>query len=73
MTTATNTLSQLQSQLDIIGNNLANFQTHGYKASDAKFQEMLYNNSIMTKQTLHRVNHLLVFATVQELYLVNHR
>lgn len=42
MTTATNTLSQLQSQMDIIGNNLANISTHGYKASDAKFQEMLY-------------------------------
>jgi flagellar basal-body rod protein FlgG len=42
MTTATNTLSQLQSQMDIIGNNLANVSTHGYKASDAKFQEMLY-------------------------------
>ncbi len=41
MTTATNTLSQLQSQMDIIGNNLANISTHGYKASDAKFQEML--------------------------------
>ncbi len=47
MTTATNTLSQLQSQMDIIGNNLANISTHGYKASDAKFQEMLvqqFNN-----------------------------
>ncbi|QNK87635.1 flagellar hook-basal body protein [Sporosarcina sp. resist] len=42
MTTATNTLSQLQSQMDIIGNNLANISTNGYKASDAKFQEMLY-------------------------------
>lgn len=42
MTTATNTLSQLQSQMDIIGNNLSNMSTHGYKASDAKFQEMLY-------------------------------
>ena len=42
MTTATNTLNQLQSQLDIIGNNLANSSTHGYKSSDAKFQEMLY-------------------------------
>lgn len=42
MTTATNTLSQLQHQMDIIGNNLANISTHGYKSSDAKFQEMLY-------------------------------
>ena len=42
MTTATNTLNQLQGKLDIIGNNLANTSTHGYKASDAKFSEMLF-------------------------------
>ena len=42
MTTATNTLSQLQNQIDIIGNNLANSATHGYKSSEAKFQELLY-------------------------------
>ncbi|MFJ7934327.1 flagellar hook-basal body protein [Sporosarcina sp. NPDC096371] len=42
MTTATNTLNQLQQQLDIIGNNLANSATHGYKSSDAKFHELLY-------------------------------
>lgn len=42
MITATNTMSQLQSQLDIIGNNLANSNTHGYKATDVKFQELLY-------------------------------
>ena len=47
MTTATNTLSQLQNQIDIIGNNLANVSTHGFKSSDAKFREMLvqqFNN-----------------------------
>ncbi|NYF23512.1 flagellar hook-basal body protein [Sporosarcina sp. JAI121] len=47
MTTATNTLNQLQNQLDIIGNNLANVSTHGYKSSDASFREMLvqqFNN-----------------------------
>lgn len=42
MITATNTMSQLQSQIDIIGNNLSNTSTHGYKAKDAKFQELLY-------------------------------
>lgn len=42
MTTATNTLGQLQQQLDIIGNNLSNSTTHGYKSSDAKFHELLY-------------------------------
>ena len=42
MITATNTMSQLQSQLDIIGNNLSNTGTHGYKTKDVKFQELLY-------------------------------
>jgi len=42
MTTATNTMSQLQNKLDIIGNNLSNSSTHGFKASEASFQELLY-------------------------------
>lgn len=42
MSTATNTLGQLQNQLDIIGNNLANSNTNGYKANEAKFHELLY-------------------------------
>ncbi len=42
MITATNTMGQLQNQLDIIGNNLANSSTHGFKSSQASFQEMLY-------------------------------
>ena len=42
MTTATNTMGQLQNRLDIIGNNLANSSTHGFKASEASFQELLY-------------------------------
>src|SRR3954451_2544458 len=42
MATATNTLNQLQSQIDSIGNNLANVSTHGYKASEANFHELLY-------------------------------
>jgi flagellar basal-body rod protein FlgG len=42
MTTATNTLNQLQNHIDIIGNNLANSATHGYKASEASFHELLY-------------------------------
>ncbi|WP_391119988.1 flagellar hook-basal body protein [Psychrobacillus sp. L3] len=52
MITATNTMTQLQSQLDIIGNNLANSNTHGYKAKDVKFQELLYqqfNNDKLDK------------------------
>ncbi|AOV08817.1 flagellar hook-basal body protein [Sporosarcina ureilytica] len=42
MITATNTMNQLQHQFDIIGNNLANSSTHGFKASQASFQELLY-------------------------------
>src|SRR4051794_33519612 len=42
MITATNTMSQLQSQLDVIGNNMSNSGTNGFKAKDAKFQELLY-------------------------------
>ncbi|ALC86529.1 flagellar hook-basal body protein [Bacillus sp. FJAT-22090] len=52
MVTATNTMSQLQNQMDIIGNNLANSNTHGYKAKDVKFQELLYqqfNNDKLDK------------------------
>lgn len=42
MTTAVNTMNQLQNNLDIIGNNLSNIGTHGYKSNQASFQEMLY-------------------------------
>ena len=33
MNTATNTMNQLQQRLDLIGNNLSNVGTHGYKSS----------------------------------------
>ncbi|MCM3756095.1 flagellar hook-basal body protein [Sporosarcina aquimarina] len=42
MTTAVNTMNQLQNNLDIIGNNLSNIGTHGYQSNQASFQEMLY-------------------------------
>ncbi|PIC99860.1 MULTISPECIES: flagellar hook-basal body protein [unclassified Sporosarcina] len=42
MTTATNTMNQLQQRLDLIGNNLSNVGTHGYKSSAATFQELLF-------------------------------
>ena len=42
MMTATNTLSQVQQQLDTISSNIANSNTHGYKAQQANFSEMLY-------------------------------
>jgi flagellar basal-body rod protein FlgG len=43
MITATNTLSQLQKQMDIIGNNLANLDTTGYKSKQATFTDLLFN------------------------------
>ncbi|TYR80154.1 flagellar hook-basal body protein [Priestia megaterium] len=42
MINATNTMSQLQQQLDIIGHNMSNVNTTGYKKRDASFSEMLY-------------------------------
>lgn len=42
MSTAVNTMNQLQHQIDNIGNNLANAATNGYKTNETNFQEMLY-------------------------------
>ena len=41
MITATNTLSQLQKQMDIISHNLANTDTAGYKRREATFTDLL--------------------------------
>lgn len=41
MFTATNTLSQLQKQMDLISNNLANIDTAGYKRREASFTDLL--------------------------------
>ena len=41
MITATNTLSQLQKQLDVISHNMANVDTTGYKRSEATFTDLL--------------------------------
>ena len=43
MITATNTLSQLQKQMDIISNNLANVDTTGFKSRQATFNDLLFN------------------------------
>ena len=50
MNTAANTLGQLQIQLDTISNNIANSDTVGYKAKQAKFQELLYQEFNNDKQ-----------------------
>lgn len=52
MITATNTLSQLQTQLDNISGNIANSSTNGYKTKQANFSELLYqqyNNDELDK------------------------
>ncbi|WP_223701102.1 flagellar hook-basal body protein [Sutcliffiella deserti] len=41
MLNATNTMKQLQKQLDLIGHNVANVDTIGYKNRSASFQELL--------------------------------
>lgn len=41
MITATNTLSHLQKQMDIISHNMANIDTAGYKRREATFTDML--------------------------------
>ncbi|MEW8969302.1 MAG: flagellar hook-basal body protein [Mesobacillus sp.] len=41
MITATNTLSQLQKQMDMISHNLANIDTAGYKRREASFTNLL--------------------------------
>lgn len=42
MVTATNTMGQLQKHLDVIGNNIANTGTHGFKSNQVSFQELMY-------------------------------
>ncbi|WP_075983153.1 flagellar hook-basal body protein [Bacillus massilinigeriensis] len=41
MLTATNTLAQLQKQMDIISNNIANVDTTGYKRKESQFTDLL--------------------------------
>ncbi|RIW36108.1 flagellar hook-basal body protein [Bacillus salacetis] len=42
MISATNTLNQLQKQMDTIGHNLANSDTNGYKRRESMFSELLF-------------------------------
>ncbi|MDQ0214118.1 flagellar basal-body rod protein FlgG [Oikeobacillus pervagus] len=58
MITATNTLNQLQKQLDIIGHNLANVDTNGYKRRESNFTELLVqqmNNQLNPARDLPRL------------------
>lgn len=42
MITATNTLTQLQKQMDIVSNNVANIDTTGFKRREANFTDLLF-------------------------------
>jgi len=42
MINASNTMTQLQQQLDLISNNMSNVNTTGYKRQEANFSELLY-------------------------------
>ncbi|KON86156.1 flagellar basal body rod protein FlgG [Sporosarcina globispora] len=42
MITATNTLAQLQKQMDIVSHNVANMDTAGYKRREANFTDLLF-------------------------------
>ncbi|WP_203340704.1 flagellar hook-basal body protein [Planococcus beijingensis] len=41
MNTASNTMSELQKKIDLIGNNIANVNTNGYKRQEASFSDAL--------------------------------
>lgn len=58
MITATNTLSQLQKQMDIVSNNMANIDTTGYKRKEATFTDLLvqqFNNQRSAGAELDRL------------------
>jgi len=58
MITATNTLSQLQKQLDIISNNMANIDTNGFKRREATFTELMYQQFNNQRNVAAEVNRL---------------
>lgn len=58
MITATNTMSQLQLKMDLIGNNLANVGTTGYKRKEGTFSELLvqqFNNQSKAGEEIGRL------------------
>ncbi|MBQ0139478.1 MAG: flagellar hook-basal body protein [Kurthia sp.] len=50
MISAANTMSQLQSKLDTVSNNIANSNTTGFKARSATFGELMYQQMNNDKQ-----------------------
>lgn len=58
MITATNTMTQLQKQLDNISHNIANVNTVGYKRRETNFQELLFqqfNNQPINRNEVGRM------------------
>lgn len=58
MLTATNTLTQLQQQMDSISNNIANIDTNGYKKQNTTFTDLLtqqFNNQKDEEQEVNRL------------------
>ncbi|MCA1032065.1 flagellar hook-basal body protein [Bacillus timonensis] len=58
MITATNTMSQLQKQLDTISHNLANVNTTGYKRREVNFSELLVQQFNSPNDGLNEVGRL---------------
>ncbi|MBY0123201.1 flagellar hook-basal body protein [Bacillus sp. S/N-304-OC-R1] len=58
MITAQNTLTQLQKQMDIVSNNMANIDTTGYKRRESNFTDLLfqqYNNQTIPNLEVNRL------------------
>lgn len=58
MITASNTLGQIQKKIDVIGNNIANTDTMGYKKRDVKFTDLMVqqiNNQRNTDEEVGRL------------------
>ena len=58
MITATNTLGQLQKNLDVISSNMANVGTTGYKRKTATFTDLLvqqFNNQPSAENEIGRL------------------
>jgi flagellar basal-body rod protein FlgG len=58
MITATNTLGQLQKQMDMIGHNLSNAETNGYKRREASFSELMVQNVRNQERTNDEIGRL---------------
>ncbi|MBU8881085.1 flagellar hook-basal body protein [Bacillus sp. FJAT-29790] len=58
MITATNTITQLQKQMDIVSHNMANIDTVGYKRREANFTDLLFQQFNNQRNVNHEGNRL---------------